>query len=303
MKYSKPIVGRDSYLWKEQNYRGKIVVDVRNYKKIINTGTSEIENVEYREIHNPYAKKRFEGKYISLGAYEYIIYIVEEDKKYGLIDSNSNIILPFEYDAIYAIDRYKCYPCVMVKKGDTYFLYDFLLMRTVSQEYDKICSCNGSMEKYLKVYKNDKCGLIYRNGKEIITPQYEDCFGFVWTSEYVRDKAKHYGIVTNNGKDGLINECGVLLSDIKYDKITLHYPESWEHFKNYVVKGIIGKSECFLVDPEKEEYSKQLIRLNNYERPSYEHYAGSYVQDEMGYSDDDIETIFDGEPDAYWNID
>ena len=23
----------------------------------------------------------------------------------------------------------------------------------------------------------------------------------------------------------------------------------------------------------------------------------------MGYSDDDIDTIFDGDPDAYWNID
>ncbi len=32
-------------------------------------------------------------------------------------------------------------------------------------------------------------------------------------------------------------------------------------------------------------------------------YGGSYVQDEMGWSDDDIDTVLDGEPDAYWNID
>lgn len=37
--------------------------------------------------------------------------------------------------------------------------------------------------------------------------------------------------------------------------------------------------------------------------PTYARYNGSYAQDEMGYSDDDIDTIFDGEPDAYWNID
>ena len=36
---------------------------------------------------------------------------------------------------------------------------------------------------------------------------------------------------------------------------------------------------------------------------TYERYAGSYAQDEMGYSDDEIDTIFDGDPDAYWNID
>lgn len=35
----------------------------------------------------------------------------------------------------------------------------------------------------------------------------------------------------------------------------------------------------------------------------YGRYAGSYAQDEMGYSDDDIDTIFDGDPSAYWNID
>ena len=39
------------------------------------------------------------------------------------------------------------------------------------------------------------------------------------------------------------------------------------------------------------------------ENPTYERYRGSYAQDEMGYSDDDIDTIFDGDPDAYWNID
>lgn len=39
------------------------------------------------------------------------------------------------------------------------------------------------------------------------------------------------------------------------------------------------------------------------EEPTYERYNGSYAQDEMGYSDDDIDTIFDGDPLAYWNID
>ncbi|MBX9054207.1 hypothetical protein HCH02_14785 [Parabacteroides merdae] len=39
------------------------------------------------------------------------------------------------------------------------------------------------------------------------------------------------------------------------------------------------------------------------EEPSYGRYADSWAQDEEGYSDDDIDTIFDGEPDAYWNID
>ena len=36
---------------------------------------------------------------------------------------------------------------------------------------------------------------------------------------------------------------------------------------------------------------------------SGDRYAGSYAHDEAGYSDDDIDSVFDGDPDAYWNID
>lgn len=35
----------------------------------------------------------------------------------------------------------------------------------------------------------------------------------------------------------------------------------------------------------------------------YGEYAGTYAQDVAGYSDDVINDAFDGEPDAYWNID
>lgn len=39
------------------------------------------------------------------------------------------------------------------------------------------------------------------------------------------------------------------------------------------------------------------------DRPTYEHYSGSYAQDVEGWSDQDIDDVFDGNPDAYWNID
>lgn len=32
-------------------------------------------------------------------------------------------------------------------------------------------------------------------------------------------------------------------------------------------------------------------------------YVGTWVHDEAGWSDDDIDTVLDGDPDAYWNID
>ena len=58
-------------------------------------------------------------------------------------------------------------------------------------------------------------------------------------------------------------------------------------------------------DEEYDDYGGNFNDSNYYEddEPTYERYNGSYAQDEMGYSDDDIDTIFDGDPSAYWNID
>ena len=39
------------------------------------------------------------------------------------------------------------------------------------------------------------------------------------------------------------------------------------------------------------------------EEQTYERYNGSYAQDVEGWSDQDIDDVFDGDPDAYWNID
>jgi|GEM_PF-860411 len=41
----------------------------------------------------------------------------------------------------------------------------------------------------------------------------------------------------------------------------------------------------------------------SFENETFECYNGSWAQDAEGYSDYDIDTIFDGNPDAYWNID
>jgi hypothetical protein len=39
------------------------------------------------------------------------------------------------------------------------------------------------------------------------------------------------------------------------------------------------------------------------DQATYERYHGSYAQDVEGWSDQDIDEVFDGDPEAYWNID
>lgn len=49
-----------------------------------------------------------------------------------------------------------------------------------------------------------------------------------------------------------------------------------------------------------EDYGRN---YDYYERQHYDEYAGTYVQEVMGWSDEMIDDALDGEPDAYWNID
>lgn len=57
-------------------------------------------------------------------------------------------------------------------------------------------------------------------------------------------------------------------------------------------------------DDDNDEYEEDYDDYSyNREESTYDRYNGSYAQDEMGYNDDDIDTIFDGDSNAYWNID
>ena len=61
--------------------------------------------------------------------------------------------------------------------------------------------------------------------------------------------------------------------------------------------------EMVYFDEWTEEMFESEQNIGCDDEDTYERYNGSYAQDEMGYSDDDIDTIFDGDPSAYWNID
>lgn len=55
---------------------------------------------------------------------------------------------------------------------------------------------------------------------------------------------------------------------------------------------------------EYEDY--EVLQDDSYEEEygtHYGKYAGTCAQDVAGYSDDVIDDAFDGDPDAYWNID
>lgn len=50
------------------------------------------------------------------------------------------------------------------------------------------------------------------------------------------------------------------------------------------------------------DYSEFEYNDDWYDTPTFDRYNGFWAQSVEGYSDNDIDTIFDGDPSAYWNI-
>ena len=106
----------------------------------------------------------------------------------------------------------------------------------------------------------------------------------------------------------IVKEVSIFINELSEDigthNIAIH------EVSDEAEKGCWMGEETVVSDEPEEEYEdekgygfEERDYTNHYDEPTYDRYNGSYAQDEMGYSDDDIDTIFDGDPDAYWNID
>ena len=100
--------------------------------------------------------------------------------------------------------------------------------------------------------------------------------------------------------------------------LAAEYDDIWKFYgrrrnSTKVIKDGV-ESEVYFKDlnPTLSSNTQQVLAINH--EPSvgnfdddygthYGEFAGSYAQDVMGYSDDVINDAFEGDPDAYWNID
>lgn len=109
-------------------------------------------------------------------------------------------------------------------------------------------------------------------------------------------------------KWGIINEKGEEVVPVEYDEIWKFYGKNLESTK--VVKDGVAKQVYFRdLNPNlpknnsfQQEYNNKYNAHDDYGH-NYGEFVGTYAQDVMGYSDDLINDAFEGDPDAYWNID
>ncbi len=115
--------------------------------------------------------------------------------------------------------------------------------------------------------ENPKWGIIDMDGNEVLSVEYDEIWNFL-------GKGRSSTKVVKDGES----------YDFDFDSLQLQYPVPRGYrYSHY--------DDNYDEDP-----------MSDY-GTSYGRYAGSYAQDVMGFSDEAIDDAFEGDPDAYWNID
>jgi hypothetical protein len=123
-------------------------------------------------------------------------------------------------------------------------------------------------------------------------------------NEFIRQDRKENP--NKYAKWGIINENGEEVLPVIYDDVWKFYGKDLS-FTNVEKDGARSKVYFHDLDPSIPLGKRRpSLSCRNYDYDDTRHYdefAGSYAQDVMGYSDEDIYDAFDGDADAYWNID
>lgn len=115
---------------------------------------------------------------------------------------------------------------------------------------------------------------------------------------------KGFARVQHNGKYGVIDTHNQIVLPIEYDKIWNFYGKQYDSI--VVVRNGVSTKVSFSSLKPRCNFSQSPTYICDDEDDygtHYGEYEGSYAQDVMGYSDDVINDVFEGDPDAYWNID
>lgn len=197
-------------------------------------------------------------------------------KRFGLLKSDGSFLLPMEYDSITMPKFSDAITIHSLSKG--YAVIDdtgnFIITFGVYNYID------GFDRGYARIKINNITnglnnsdsgwGIIRDTGEIVLKPVYNSIWNFY-------DKALYY--------------TKVITADNTH--FEFHFNDGSLHESGYQAK----------IDAEIKKGLDDYRSLQEYRESTYYDYNGSYAQDVMGYSDQSINDAFDGDPEAYWNID
>lgn len=238
--------------------KGRIILEPIN-DEIGNINAPEGAEATWIRRGNKYAIVNHDWKLLTDFIYDYVskyeygnggrgYHLVQQKDKYGLLNDKGEFVLPVIYDKVGEINNDGI---SRIEKEKKIGLYD-IKGRIIEPKYDRIEKPNydgyfkvvengkwGMLDKEWKVYiepkftddfsignfadksitelrVGDKWGMIDRNFNVVIEPIYEDIY-FTW---------RGFIAVKQNGKYGLANYKGKLVTEIEYKQISVHFQEN-----------------------------------------------------------------------------
>lgn len=234
--------------------------------------------------------------YTAIGDYNNNIAIVCSDSLYGIIDENGNELLPARYGFLgRLINNHR-----IVMINDVWGVYSLETKTTkiikdvdyLGPVKDGICAMNigGKYQKKNKQVDGGLWGYVTMDGDIVIIPQYEDARSF----------SEDMAAVKQNSKWGFIDKKGNVVVDFEYDGVESNFKNG----RGALIKNDRYGDNIFVFN----KYGELIESYNNQdddfddiyydEAPSYNKYGGY-----NGYDDDTIDSAFEGDPYATWNID
>lgn len=184
--------------------------------------------------------------------------------EFGLMNSKGELVIPMDYESIAMPYQSLLYTVRKKDVGD----YGVLNKNgEIVVEFGKYKRIDGFSKGFARVLSyDDRWGIIDELGNEVLPCGY----GTIWNF-YQKD----YPTAIVETKEGQrrfhFASCALVKS--------LHDVHGGTNLKSLDID-------------DKDDYGTH-----------YGEFAGNYAQDVMGYSDDVINDAFEGDPDAYWNID
>ncbi len=162
-----------------------------------------------------------------------------------------------------------------------------------------------SVEKLLlTVHDREKGYAVYDTAGNEIVPfgRYSWIDGFDHGLARAKQGKVSNAVINDTNRWGLINDRGEEVLPLEYNNIWNFFNKgrsSTKVFKDGVESIIYFKD---LTPDFNNSLKSDFDNCDTYGN-NYGEYEGSYAQDVMGFSDDEIADAFDGDPEAYWNID
>lgn len=167
--------------------------------------------------------------------YKYFVSKSQDSQKFGVIDTNGNVVIDEQYDDVQIPNPSKAvFICI---NGDSSKVFNseaqeiYTEFGEISTLRLKNTSSDLIYEKsVLKYEQNGKFGLIGIDGKKLTEPIYDS----IDTLQYKEGEL----IVKQNDKYGIINQKGHILVDIEYDEITadgFYDMETQYRYDGYIV--------------------------------------------------------------------